>query len=560
MAIDLVLSTETGSSLTDNQLDSNFTAIQTAVNSLTPLTEPAFYTQLVLREQKGSALTNEELDSNFIYLDQRVNGLLGQVTVIEDEVIPALEEDIADSLEGKQNLNAKLTSISQLNFNGILSLSGNAVTPRTIESGTIHLTVTNGDGVSGNPTVNIANTVVTTSGTQTLSGKVISGNNNTISSISLTQSVVGVLPYANGGTNATTADEARTNLQALKSPSGTGIAVKTGADSSAVREITVSGVGLQVTNGNGVAGNPVITSSATSANTPSTPVARDSSGNFTANTITANLVGNVQGNASTVTNGVYSNQSYSNPVWIASLAGSKVTSIPNSSLQNASITINGTAVELGGTVMIDTGTANNTSNQVVKRDGSGNFAAGTITATLNGNASTATSAQTSISAQRLVTARRINNVLFDGTEDITVADNSKLPLAGGSLSGFLTLNANPTNALHAATKQYVDTLLDSITQPRAWVKFNGSTGAIIKARNVLSVTIIGAGTYRLNLTPGVFSDGNMIVVGNASDDDHVVTYASSTPTQVVIKTHDAGMNSNNQLQTTSGSVHVMMVA
>ena len=31
-----------------------------------------------------------------------------------------------------------------------------------------------------------------------------------------------------------------------------------------------------------------------------------------------------------------------------------------------------------------------------------------------------------------------------------------LPLAGGALSGFLTLNADPTAALHAATKQYVD--------------------------------------------------------------------------------------------------------
>ena len=31
-----------------------------------------------------------------------------------------------------------------------------------------------------------------------------------------------------------------------------------------------------------------------------------------------------------------------------------------------------------------------------------------------------------------------------------------LPLAGGTLTGFLTLNANPTANLHAATKQYVD--------------------------------------------------------------------------------------------------------
>ena len=34
--------------------------------------------------------------------------------------------------------------------------------------------------------------------------------------------------------------------------------------------------------------------------------------------------------------------------------------------------------------------------------------------------------------------------------------NGKLPLAGGTLTGFLTLHAAPTASLHAATKQYVD--------------------------------------------------------------------------------------------------------
>lgn len=38
------------------------------------------------------------------------------------------------------------------------------------------------------------------------------------------------------------------------------------------------------------------------------------------------------------------------------------------------------------------------------------------------------------------------------------ADALKLDLAGGTLTGFLTLSADPTNALHAATKQYVDAL------------------------------------------------------------------------------------------------------
>jgi len=49
----------------------------------------------------------------------------------------------------------------------------------------------------------------------------------------------------------------------------------------------------------------LIGGSSDSANTPNTVVKRDGSGNFAAGEITADLVGNVTGNADTVTNGVY---------------------------------------------------------------------------------------------------------------------------------------------------------------------------------------------------------------------------------------------------------------
>ena len=60
-------------------------------------------------------------------------------------------------------------------------------------------------------------------------------------------------------------------------------------------------------------------------NVPNTLVLRDSSGNFAANVITASLIGNVTGNASTVTNGVVTTGSYGDPSWITSLNGSKIT-------------------------------------------------------------------------------------------------------------------------------------------------------------------------------------------------------------------------------------------
>ena len=55
---------------------------------------------------------------------------------------------------------------------------------------------------------------------------------------------------------------------------------------------------------------------------------------------------------------------------------------------------------------------------------------------VGGNAATAT---------KLQTARMINGVSFDGTANITIADNTKLPLTGGTISGNLNANALGVN-------------------------------------------------------------------------------------------------------------------
>lgn len=47
--------------------------------------------------------------------------------------------------------------------------------------------------------------------------------------------------------------------------------------------------------------------------------------------------------------------------------------------------------------------------------------------------------------------------LFSAVEGVEAALANYLLLSGGTLTGFLTLYGNPTAALHAVTKQYVDT-------------------------------------------------------------------------------------------------------
>ena len=53
-----------------------------------------------------------------------------------------------------------------------------------------------------------------------------------------------------------------------------------------------------------------------------------------------------------------------------------------------------------------------------------------------------------------------------GIDDIAflpdVADERYLQLSGGTLTGALTLNGEPTEDLQAATKQYVDNLVGTI--------------------------------------------------------------------------------------------------
>lgn len=102
------------------------------------------------------------------------------------------------------------------------------------------------------------------------------------------------------------------------------------------------------------------------------------------------------------------------------------------------------AIQISGTTVIDNsrnlsnianGTSANTASAFVQRDVSGNFSAGTITAALSGNSSTATTLQT---------ARSINGVSFNGSADIVVnpttgaysnGQGAKTIQSGGSASG-----------------------------------------------------------------------------------------------------------------------------
>jgi hypothetical protein len=333
---------------------------------------------LTLRTIVNRSLTNQEVDDNFTNLNTDVIDALDAIDVINNTTIPNAVDTLTTLISYKQDLDNKLTSISNIgskafdtgdvdtgtdvititshgyttgdavyynsqfgsvvggltngttyyvrvlssstlslydtfahavdtgfttglinlttvgnddqrlikSTSGLLSINGDAVTQRTLVSATPLLVVTNGDAVSGNPTINVGADILSTNNTKTVSNKTISGNNNTITDISLTSAVSGILPIANGGTNASTEADARANLNVLVQPSANGIAVRTSLGNSTAREIAVSGSGISIANGSGVGGNPTITLASNTANSNNTVVLRDGSGNFAANIVT----------------------------------------------------------------------------------------------------------------------------------------------------------------------------------------------------------------------------------------------------------------------------------
>lgn len=124
---------------------------------------------------------------------------------------------------------------------------------------------------------------------------------------------------------------------------------------------------------------------ATSINTASTIVKRDASGNFAASTITASLTGNVVGN---LTGNVTGNVSGSSATFTGNLVGD----VTGTQGATAVSTVGGkTASDIASAItVVDAATPLNMSSTLVSRDASGNFSAGTITAALSGNATTAT--------------------------------------------------------------------------------------------------------------------------------------------------------------------------
>jgi len=145
-----------------------------------------------------------------------------------------------------------------------------------------------------------------------------------------------------------------------------------------------------------------------------------------------------------------------------------------------------------------TATSSNTASAIVARDGSGNFTAGTVTAALTGNASTATALQT---------ARNIQGVSFDGTANITVVTaGSGISVTGTAVANTGVLSVNGSTG--AITNVAVTNTAQSFTAQQRGTISALTDGATItpdfSLANNFSVTLGGSRTLAnpTNLTAG----------------------------------------------------------
>jgi hypothetical protein len=114
--------------------------------------------------------------------------------------------------------------------------------------------------------------------------------------------------------------------------------------------------------------------------------------------------------------------------------------------------LSGSASSEGATFTVSSNaTANNTAETIVFRNSLGDFAAGTVTADLVGNASTATT---------LATARNINGVSFNGSADITITANTTNNLTAGT---GLQLDSGTTFNGSAARTISIDSTVATLT-------------------------------------------------------------------------------------------------
>ncbi len=208
----------------------------------------------------------------------------------------------------------------------------------------------------------------------------------------------------------------------------------------------------------------------------------------------------------------------------------------------------------------------NTANTLVRRDGSGNFSAGTITANLNGNATTATSLQSSRTIRTNLASTSAPG--FDGSANISPGVTGTLPVSHGgtgvtTLTGVVIGNggsdfsavAAPNGAIvgtsdnQILTNKTINGSDNNLTNISADSIVDGTTNHVFTAANDSKLAGIEAGANvtdaaNVNAAGAVMnSDTSTSPMNFVVDEDNMASNsATKVPTQQSTKAYvDSGL-------------------
>jgi hypothetical protein len=151
-----------------------------------------------------------------------------------------------------------LAALEALSSTGIAVRTGaSAWAQRSLTQPAAGLTITNGDGVAGNPTFALANDLAAVEGLSS-TGIAVRTGSDSWAQRSIAVPLAGLsIANADGSAGNPTLSLAN-DLAALEGLGSTGIAVRTAADTWLQRSVA-AGTGISVSNGDGVSGNPTVT-------------------------------------------------------------------------------------------------------------------------------------------------------------------------------------------------------------------------------------------------------------------------------------------------------------
>lgn len=158
---------------------------------------------------------------------------------------------------------------------------------------------------------------------------------------------------------------------------------------------------------------------------------------------------------------------------------------------------------------------------------------------------------------------QVANNLSDVTAVTALANLGGLPIAGGTMTGALTLNADPTSVLHAATKQYIDNIGPKI--PCVVATTANLTATYSNGTSGVGATLTNSGALAAISIDGVsLSSGQRVLVKNQSTGFQngiytVTTVGSGAVAWVLTRTTDynivAQMLVGSEIIVTSGTAN-----